>query len=87
MAGSVENRVTDATPPVFLTASSDDGTVPIANSLAMYNALLAKQRSAEFHGFDKGGHGFGARLAKDVPASIWPDLFYAYGKHHNIFTA
>ncbi|WP_260925945.1 alpha/beta hydrolase [Novosphingobium sp. 9] len=85
--GSVENRVTADTPPVFLTASSDDGLVPIGNSLAMYSALLAKQRAAEFHGFDKGGHGFGARLGKDVPASIWPDLFHAFGKRHGIFAA
>ncbi|WP_067732563.1 alpha/beta hydrolase [Novosphingobium naphthalenivorans] len=86
-AGSVETRVTKDTPPVFLTASSDDGLVPIANSLAMYNAMLAQQRPAEFHGFDKGGHGFGARLPKDVPAHVWPDLFYAYGQRHGIFTA
>ncbi|MCJ2187204.1 alpha/beta hydrolase [Novosphingobium beihaiensis] len=87
VAGSVETRVTDQTPPVFLTASSDDGLVPIANSLAMYNAMLAKQRPVEFHGFDKGGHGFGVRLPDDVPAHVWPDLFHAYGKRHGVFTA
>ena len=86
-AGSVETRVTGQTPPVFLTASSDDGLVPIANSLAMYNAMLGQQRPVEFHGFDKGGHGFGARLPDDVPAHAWPDLFHAYGKRHGIFTA
>jgi acetyl esterase/lipase len=86
-AGSVENRVSEDTPPVFLTASSDDGLVPIGNSLAMYGAMLAKQRPVEFHGFDKGGHGFGARLGGDTPAHIWPDLFHAYGKRHGIFTA
>ncbi|KHK92899.1 alpha/beta hydrolase [Novosphingobium malaysiense] len=86
-AGSVETRVTDQTPPVFLTASSDDGLVPIANSLAMYDAMLARQRPAEFHGFDKGGHGFGARLPDDVPAHAWPDLFHAYGKRHGVFAA
>lgn len=86
-AYSVENNVTTNTPPVFLTASSDDGLVPIGNSLAMYRAMLDQQRPAEFHGFDKGGHGFGARLSKDTPASAWPDLFYAYGKRHGIFLA
>ncbi|WP_206245407.1 alpha/beta hydrolase [Novosphingobium terrae] len=82
---SVENRVTEATPPVFLTAASDDGLVPIANSVAMYGALLARARPAEFHGFDKGGHGFGVRLPKDVPASAWPDLFYSYGRRQSIY--
>lgn len=84
-AGSVEIGVTDQTPPVFLAASSDDGLVPISNSLAMYNAMLANQRPAEFHGFDKGGHGFGTRLSDEVPAHVWPDLFYACGQRHGIF--
>ncbi|MBT0667908.1 alpha/beta hydrolase [Novosphingobium profundi] len=84
---SVENRVTADTPPVFLTASSDDGLVPIGNSLAMYNAMLEKQRPVEFHGFDRGGHGFGARLKSDTPAHAWPDLFHAYGTRHGIFSA
>lgn len=86
-AASVENRVTEGTPPVFLAAASDDGLVPIANSVAMYGAMLAKSRPAEFHGFDKGGHGFGARLPADVPAHAWPDLFYAYGRRNGIHTA
>jgi acetyl esterase/lipase len=77
-AASVETRVTAATPPVFLAHASDDGLVPIANSLALYQAMLATKRDSEFHGFDKGGHGFGARLPKNVPASAWPDLFAAY---------
>lgn len=86
-AASVENRVTDGTPPVFLTHASDDGLVPIANSLALYGALLEKNRPAELHAFDKGGHGFGARLAADVPAHAWPDMFHAYGRRQGIFTA
>jgi hypothetical protein len=53
----------------------------------MYGALLAKARPAEFHGFDKGGHGFGVRLPKDVPASAWPDLFYSYGRRLGLYRA
>ena len=84
-AASVENRVTEETPPIFLTHASDDGLVPIANSVAMYGAMLAKNRPTEFHGFDKGGHGFGARLGADVPAHTWPDLFHTYGRRQGIF--
>lgn len=76
--GSVELRVDAATPPVFLAHASDDGLVPIANSLAMYGAMLAAKRPAELHCFDLGGHGFGARLPKTTPASAWPELFAAY---------
>ncbi|MED5543890.1 MAG: alpha/beta hydrolase [Pseudomonadota bacterium] len=84
---SVENRVDAQTPPAFLTAASDDGLVPIQNSLAMYSAMLAQQRPCEFHGFDKGGHGFGVRLDPATPAHAWPDLFYAYGQRHGVFAA
>lgn len=79
-AASVENRVTANTPPIFLTHASDDGLVPIANSLALYQAMLAAKRPAELHAFDQGGHGFGVRLAKTVPASAWPTLFAAYAR-------
>lgn len=86
-AASIENLVTQATPPVFLAHAGDDDLVPIANSLAMYGALLDKGRPTELHAFDKGGHGFGTRLAADVPAHVWPDLFHAYGRRQGIFTA
>ena len=86
-AASVDRRVTADTPPVFLTHASDDGTVPIANSLNLYAALLAAKRPAEMHVFDEGGHGFGVRLPKSVPASIWPTLFAAYAVRKGVFPA
>jgi acetyl esterase/lipase len=85
--GSVETRVTADTPPIFLVHASDDGTVPIANSLALYQAMLAAKCPGELHAFDKGGHGFGVRLPKDVPASAWPGLLYAYGIERGVFRA
>ncbi|WP_010544426.1 alpha/beta hydrolase [Sphingomonas elodea] len=86
-AASVENRVTAGTPPIFLTHASDDGLVPIANSLALYQALLAAGRPAELHAFDQGGHGFGVRLAKTIPASAWPTLFAAFARRHGVLKA
>jgi acetyl esterase/lipase len=82
---SVERRVAADTPPVFLVHASDDGTVPVANSLAMYAAMLAAKRPAELHVFDEGGHGFGVRLAKAVPAAAWPTLFAAYAARKGVF--
>jgi acetyl esterase/lipase len=86
-AASVEKRVTAQTPPVFLVHASDDGTVPIANSLSVYSALLAAKRPAEMHLFDEGGHGFGARLPKATPAAAWPTLFAAYAARRGVFPA
>lgn len=84
---SVETRVTADTPPIFLTHASDDGLVPIANSIALYQAMLDQHRQAELHAFDKGGHGFGARLDKSVPAAIWPTLFADYAQRVGVFPA
>lgn len=75
---SIEHGVSADTPPAFLVHASDDGLVPITNSLALYQAMLAAQRPVELHAFDQGGHGFGVRLPKTVPASAWPELLIAY---------
>lgn len=86
-AASVDRRVTTDTPPVFLVHASDDTIVPVANSLAMYGAMLAAKRPAELHVFDEGGHGFGARLDKTIPASAWPTLFATYASRKDVFPA
>ena len=84
-AASVELRVDADTPPLFLAHAADDGLVPVANSLALYGAMLAGRRPAELHAFEEGGHGFGARIGKDRPASAWPALFAAYATRHGVF--
>lgn len=84
-AASVETRVTAATPATFLVHAGDDGLVPVANSIALYNALLAARRPAALHVFDESGHGFGVRPPKSATTSAWPDLFYAYGVRKGVF--
>ena len=84
---SVELRVSADTPPIFLAHASDDGLVPIANSLALYEAMIAAKRPGELHAFDKGGHGFGVRLPKTSPASAWPVLFADYARKAGVFPA
>lgn len=84
-AASVETRVTQDTPPTFIVHASDDGLVPVQNSLALHTALNAAHRPSELHVFDEGGHGFGVRLPRTIPASAWPDLFYAYGQRKRVF--
>ncbi len=86
-SASVERRVDAQTPPIFLAHASDDGLVPIANSIALYQSLLAAQRPAELHAFDQGGHGFGVRLPATTPAAAWPRLFAAYAARLGIFPA
>ena len=54
---SNELRVTPETPPCFLLHCSDDGGVPVENSLRFYQALVANKVPATCLIFEAGGHG------------------------------
>jgi acetyl esterase/lipase len=70
---SAETQVTKDTPPTFLFTTTDDGTVPVMNSVLFYEALVKAKVLAEMHIFQSGAHGAG--LAAANPAlSVWPDL-------------
>lgn len=56
---SLENRVTEQTPPALLLLSDDDRTVPPVNSLRYYNALKEHGIEASLHIYPTGGHGWG----------------------------
>ena len=55
---SNEKQVTPQTPPAFILASTDDGLVPVRNSVEYYNALVANGVSATMHLYPEGGHGW-----------------------------
>lgn len=56
---SMENHVTEDTPPTFISVSSDDSIVPVENSIRYYNALLCHNVPVEMHLFPYGNHGWG----------------------------
>ena len=62
---SNELQVKEDTPPTFLVHATNDTTVPVENSILMYNALHKKKVSAEMHILSEGGHGFGLALNND----------------------
>lgn len=80
---SVDKYVTDKTPPTFIFASSDDGSVPIENSLRYAEALERNHVGFEMHIFYEGGHGFSlgtdvvcsSKEAQEIckPNSYWAD--------------
>lgn len=70
---SLENRVTDETPPTFLWHTANDGAVPVENSLYMAASLSAHKIPFEMHIFPDGPHGMS--LANDeVMASASPSV-------------
>jgi acetyl esterase/lipase len=70
---SLVDRVSQSTPPAFLTHAFDDDVVPISESQAYAAALAAAGRDLETHFFARGGHGFGPGRAADGTAQ-WLDL-------------
>ncbi|MBQ7771746.1 MAG: exo-alpha-sialidase [Bacteroidales bacterium] len=56
---SLQNRVTEHTPPTYLVHCTTDKVVPIENSLDYYLKLKEKKVHAEMYVFPKGGHGWG----------------------------
>jgi dipeptidyl aminopeptidase/acylaminoacyl peptidase len=56
-----------------LFSTTEDKTVPIANSVIFYEALVKAGVPAEMHIFQHGAHGAGL-AATNPQLSVWPDL-------------
>lgn len=54
---SLENLVSDKTPPVFLWHTADDKTVPVENSLLFASSLSCAEVPFEMHIYPHGPHG------------------------------
>ncbi|MDE3740871.1 alpha/beta hydrolase [Maribacter polysaccharolyticus] len=74
---SNEKQVTVNTPPTFLFHATDDGAVPVENSLLFYKALKDKGVSATMHIYPKGGHGFSLAL-KDKLLRGWTERMFEW---------
>ncbi len=83
---SPQKHVTRDTPPMFIAQGGDDKTVPIKNSLLIYEACKAAGVPAEIHIFEHGGHGFGLAL-NDPVLRVWPDLAAAWLARNKVIIA
>lgn len=54
---TLEDKITPATPPVFVWHTMEDETVPVENTLLLLNALHKAGVPCEVHLFEKGCHG------------------------------
>ena len=55
---SLDDKISSETPPTFIFAASDDGAVPLDNSLKFALGLDKYKIPYELHIFQKGNHGF-----------------------------
>ncbi|MGC4104422.1 pectinesterase family protein [Ferruginibacter sp.] len=62
-------QVTKNTPPSFLVHASDDGGVPVENSVRYYLACIKNKVPVETHFYPKGGHGFG--MINKTTDDVW----------------
>ncbi|HSH09680.1 MAG TPA: alpha/beta hydrolase [Oceanipulchritudo sp.] len=72
LALSLENRVTEDTPPVFLMHTAEDGSVPVENSLHFAESMARHGLKFALHVYPSGPHGIGMRPGFGS-ASGWPD--------------
>lgn len=70
---SLENCVTERTPPTFLWHTWEDGAVPVENSLLFASALRRAGISCEMHIYQKGGHGM-SLSSEEVYGPGHPDI-------------
>lgn len=66
---SLENAVTQDTPPMFLFHTAQDSSVPALNALRLAEALIDRGVEVDLHLVAGGGHGIG--LARNHPWSQW----------------
>jgi len=78
---SPQFHVTAKTPPTLLVHAADDASVPVENSLMMYEALRVAGVRSELHVFDAGGHGFGLRGVAGKNVAVWPTLVQNWAQH------
>jgi acetyl esterase/lipase/lysophospholipase L1-like esterase len=80
---SLENRVSNDTPPVFLFHTADDAAVPVENSLNFAEAMARYGRPFALHVFASAPHGIGMRPGFGT-ASSWPMLLGAWLKEQGV---
>lgn len=68
---SLQHQVGAATPPTLLIHTQADATVPVENSILLYQALTQARVPAELYLFEHGSHGMGMRAGLGT-ASDWP---------------
>ncbi len=64
---SLEKQVDEKTPPCFLWSTSDDGAVPVQNSLLFAMGLRQHNIPFEMHVYPNGNHGLGLAEQADNP--------------------
>ncbi|MGC4070955.1 MAG: alpha/beta hydrolase [Nibricoccus sp.] len=69
---SLEKQARKDVPPFFIAATMADKSVPVQNSLRLYDALLAEKVPTEMHIYAQGSHG-NSLDPQYGPTALWPE--------------
>ncbi len=83
---SIETRVRRDMPPVFLVATMADKSVPVENSLHLYQALRAAGVPSELHVYARGSHGNSLDPGYG-PTALWPQRLLEWMRFNGWLTA
>ena len=83
---SPDLNVTSNAAPTFLVHAEDDGTVPVANSVRLRDAMVAAKITVETLLFAHGGHGFGVGSWLAPPDGPWLPLFVNFARQQKLFS-
>jgi len=83
---SPDLNVTPAAAPTFLVHAEDDGTVPVANTVRLRDAMVAAKITVETHLFARGGHGFSVGSRPGSPDGLWLPLFLNFAREQKLFS-
>jgi acetyl esterase/lipase len=78
---SLEKQVSDATPPVFIWHTAEDGAVPVQNALIMGMKLKEKNIPFEMHIFPEGPHGVALFYDAYPYPTKWAELCVNWLRH------
>lgn len=81
---SPDLNVTSAAAPTFLLHAEDDGTVPVANTVRLRDAMAAARITVETHLFARGGHGFGVGARSGSPDGPWLPMFLNFARQQKL---
>lgn len=70
-----QNTVRKDAPPIFICVATDDDLALAPQCSALYSSWINAKRPAEFHGYARGGHGFGI-VDSHLPVNSWIERFY-----------
>ncbi len=76
---SIEQLVTNDTPPVFIAHAKDDPIAPVADSMVLDDKLKQAGVPQSLTLFETGGHGWGLGK-KETPTMGWTSLFLKWVK-------